>query len=157
MIIKRILVFIIFLYITVTILPVFSANNLICPGISIGDFKLGMSLHSIEAIIGEPDSKEYTEEGHIYFVIYKKYRLSFFFDLKTELVETISTRNPFYKTSEGIKVGSNIEDVAKFYPEIKNAKNIYLSNDIAFIYDSSGKIYQIDVRKMNIPIVPPPL
>jgi len=118
-------------------------NYLVEPGVGIGDFKLGaITLSQMENWLG-PADKEF-KSGEATVLWYEKYNFLFTFDQNSMLV-MIDALNPYYHTLEGIKVGCDISDAVKIYPngsfeEEINGKASYGCNGMVIFFDTSTNI-----------------
>ncbi len=105
---------------TVSILIIFSvgfawSDQLIVPGQRIGDIKLGMKMDEVTKILGNPDKDPAkTEDGMLEYQFMKNHLLIIDVEPSSKSVKMLATGLiPSYKTSNGIQIGSTMENVQK--------------------------------------------
>lgn len=91
------------------------SDQLIVPGQRIGDIKLGMKMDEVIRILGDPDKDPTnTEDGLLEYQFMKSHLLIIDVEPSSKNIKMLATGLvPSYKTSNGIQIGSTMEDVQK--------------------------------------------
>ena len=91
------------------------SDQLIVPGQRIGEIKLGMKMDEVIRILGDPDKDPTnTEDGLLEYQFMKSHLLIIDVEPKSKSIKMLATGLvSSYKTSNGIKIGSTMEEIQK--------------------------------------------
>ena len=143
------------------------ADKLITPGRSIGGITLSEDVANVSQLLGRPDSSD-AAMGSSLMVWHKPngYRTSVFAHRKMgdkdeiiSRIQKILVNSPEYKTTEGIGVGSTVDEIKKSYnlkptSDYKNKDGkvqVYtdLDKGISFEIDAAGKCVGVIVHQLH--------
>lgn len=120
------------------------ADQLIVPGQRIGDIKLGMKMDEVTRILGNPDKDpSHTEDGLLEYHFMKSHLLMVDVEPSSKTVKMIATGLiSSYKTSNGIQIGSPVEEVQKQMGSI----NLIKLNETSYTLKYPGKGIEFILR-----------
>jgi hypothetical protein len=127
-------------------------NNIIVPGLGIGDFGWGMSKEEVLKRIGKPDMIFYGEERYTlnnlprtYFMVYEGL---ISFRILDDLVKDIAALGPRYKFSNGLGVGDSEQKIKQAFGDDFHLKETDWKDYLT--YENKGLMFEIDKNNRRV-------
>lgn len=138
--------------------PMVDSSKLIIPGKSIGKVYLNERGDSIFSKLGRPDAgdaamgksvsvykrKENGSEFKIYYVT------NMGAPDEAPKAKLFHTNSSFFATENNISVGSNLEEIKRYFPDVKHLAIITIEKDTLQLYDSEKEGIAFEINKENI-------
>lgn len=124
----------------------FISNRLIVPGERIGNIKLGTNAAYLEALLGIPDradaamgkawltwsGKRDEHNNRTELNVYTTYKDT---SMRQKIVRQIRTSSSMYRTKDGLKVYSSLEEIKRYFPNLRKTGHYNPDNRDIIIYE----------------------